>query len=91
LIIENLNDEDMTKISIPQINPETAISDKEPLRTLSRTRKWHNQVYFGQNALHDQQGILHVNDTLIIHKYDEDMTGNILAGFLSLKIRETER
>lgn len=56
------------RCSIPQINPETAISDKEPLRTLSRTRKWHNQVYFGQNALHDQQGILHVNDTLIIHK-----------------------
>lgn len=56
------------RCSIPQINPETAISDKEPLRTLSRTRKWHNHVYFGQNALHDQQGILHVNDTLIIHK-----------------------
>jgi len=55
-----------SRCSVPQINPETAISDKEPLRTLSRTRKWQNQVYFGQNALHDQQGLLEVNDLVNI-------------------------
>jgi len=54
------------RCSVPQIDPETALSDKEPLRTLSRTRKWQNQVYFGQNALHDQQGLLHVNDLVTL-------------------------
>lgn len=57
-----------SRCSVPQIDPETAKSDKEPLRTLSRTRKWQNQVYFGQNALHDNHGILRANDTLIIHE-----------------------
>jgi len=55
-----------SRCSVPQINPKTAKSDKEPLRTLSRTRKWQNQVYFGQNALHDQQGQLQVNDLVNI-------------------------
>ncbi|MCK5356456.1 MAG: MOSC domain-containing protein, partial [Methyloprofundus sp.] len=48
--------------------PETALSDKEPLRTLARTRKWKNKVYFGQNALHDSAGILRTGDTLVIHQ-----------------------
>jgi len=55
-----------SRCSVPQIDPETAKSDKEPLRTLSRTRKWQNQVYFGQNALHDQQGQLQVNELVNI-------------------------
>ena len=58
-----------SRCSVPQIDPETAISDKEPLRTLSRTRKWQNQVYFGQNSLHDQQGLLQVNDLVNIIEF----------------------
>ncbi len=55
-----------SRCSVPQIDPESALSDKEPLRTLARTRKWQNQVYFGQNALHDGSGSLHVGDAVII-------------------------
>ena len=51
---------------IPTIDPETAQTGKEPLRTLNRTRKWQNNVYFGQNALHNQCGTLTVGDTVDI-------------------------
>ncbi len=51
-----------SRCSITVINPETAEISKEPLRTLNRTRKWQNKVYFGQNALHDQFGLLTVGD-----------------------------
>jgi len=56
-----------SRCSIPQIDPDTALIDKEPLRTLGRTRKWDNQVFFGQNALHDNPGILHTGDHVIIN------------------------
>ncbi|MDF1583816.1 MAG: MOSC N-terminal beta barrel domain-containing protein [Methyloprofundus sp.] len=55
-----------SRCSVPQIDPETAINNKEPLRTLSRTRKWQSKVYFGQNALHNQQGQLQINDLVSI-------------------------
>jgi uncharacterized protein YcbX len=51
---------------IPTIDPETAQIGKEPLTTLSRTRKWQNKVYFGQNALHNQCGQLTVGDDVHI-------------------------
>ncbi len=47
-----------SRCSVPTIDPVTALSDKEPLATLSRLRKWQNKVYFGQNALHDSLGVL---------------------------------
>lgn len=55
-----------SRCGITTLDPETAVAGKEPLTTLNRTRKWQNNVYFGQNALHDQTGILTVGDTLMI-------------------------
>jgi uncharacterized protein YcbX len=55
-----------SRCAIPTIDPDTAQSGKEPLRTLNRIRKWKNSVYFGQNALHNQCGILAVGDTVQI-------------------------
>jgi uncharacterized protein YcbX len=51
-----------SRCSIPTIDPETAVTGKEPLRTLNRIRKWQNNVYFGQNALHKHCGLLTVGD-----------------------------
>ncbi len=51
-----------SRCAIPTIDPETAVTGKEPLRTLNRIRKWQNNVYFGQNALHNQCGTLTVGD-----------------------------
>jgi len=53
-----------SRCSVPTIDPETAQTGKEPLATLSRIRKWENKIYFGQNALHNQSGILSVGDTV---------------------------
>ncbi len=50
------------RCAIPTIDPSTAQTGKEPLRTLNRIRKWQNNVYFGQNALHNQCGKLTVGD-----------------------------
>ncbi|CAA9890699.1 conserved hypothetical protein [Candidatus Methylobacter favarea] len=51
-----------SRCSVPTIDPETAQTGKEPLRTLNRIRKWNNKVYFGQNALHNQVGRLTLGD-----------------------------
>lgn len=51
-----------SRCSMPTIDPETAQAGKEPLITLNRVRKWRNKVYFGQNALHNQGGVLTVGD-----------------------------
>ena len=53
-----------SRCAVPTINPETAESGKEPLVALNRTRKWQNKVYFGQNALHNQSGVLSVGDVV---------------------------
>lgn len=57
-----------SRCPVPQIDPETAIMGKEPLRTMARTRKWQNKVFFGQNALHDSAGSLQTGDAVIIQK-----------------------
>lgn len=44
---------------IPTVNPETGARDgNEPLKTLMRYRREGNNVYFGQNILHDDIGEL---------------------------------
>ena len=55
-----------SRCSVPTIDPETAETGKEPLRTLNLTRKWQNKVYFGQNAIHNQTGILTVGDNVLV-------------------------
>ncbi|QPK63840.1 MOSC domain-containing protein [Methylomonas sp. LL1] len=55
-----------SRCAVPGIDPETAISGKEPLATLNRLRRWENQVYFGQNALHDRSGSLAIGNPVDI-------------------------
>ena len=57
-----------SRCSITTIDPETAQSIKEPLKTLNRLRKWNRQVYFGQNAIHDNCGIVKVGNPVVINK-----------------------
>jgi uncharacterized protein YcbX len=51
-----------SRCSVPTINPKTAEIGKEPLTTLNRVRKWEGKIYFGQNALHNNCGVLSVGD-----------------------------
>lgn len=53
-----------SRCSVPAVDPDTAHVGKEPLSTLSRLRKWQNNVYFGQNALHNQKGSLAIGDAV---------------------------
>jgi uncharacterized protein len=57
-----------SRCSVPTIDPETGETGKEPLTTLNRLRKWENKVYFGQNALHDDCGMLSVGDKVSINR-----------------------
>ncbi|NOT10536.1 MAG: MOSC domain-containing protein [Methylococcaceae bacterium] len=57
---------------VPTIDPDTAETGKEPLATLNKLRKWQNKVYFGQNALHDQCGILTVGATVRVRLTGEN-------------------
>lgn len=60
-----------SRCAVPSIDPETAQKDSEPLTTLNRLRKWHNKVYFGQNALHNGQGELHIGDKVVVSSTGE--------------------
>lgn len=60
-----------SRCSVPGIDPETAVSGREPLVTLARTRQWQNKVYFGQNALHDGKGLLSVGSEIRIQQVGE--------------------
>jgi uncharacterized protein YcbX len=47
-------------------NQETAIKDKEPLRTLARYRLYNNKPLFGQNVLCNGAGVIKTGDEIII-------------------------
>lgn len=55
-----------SRCAVPTIDIETATSNKEPLTTLNRLRKWNKHVYFGQNALHNDDGVLSIGNTVQI-------------------------
>jgi uncharacterized protein YcbX len=50
------------------INQNSGEKGKEPLRTLYRYRSRNNKVYFGQNILYDNTGVLRIGDTIEIIK-----------------------
>lgn len=56
-----------SRCSVPTIDQETGKTGKEPLTTLNRLRKWDNKVYFGQNALHNDLGVLTVGDKVCLN------------------------
>ena len=53
---------------IVNINQETGVVEKEPLKTLSGYRKKDHKVYFGQNVIHEGEGFINLNDELKIEK-----------------------
>ncbi len=51
---------------ITTVDPETGVKGQgEPLRTLAGYRMRDNKIYFGQNLIHQQQGVLSVNQDVI--------------------------
>ena len=48
------------------INQDTGLSSKEPLKTLSTFRKEGNKVNFGINLIPESTGIIHDKDSVVI-------------------------
>ncbi|MBT1702078.1 MOSC domain-containing protein [Chryseosolibacter indicus] len=49
------------------VNQDTAVKGPEPLATLAKYRKRDNKIYFGQNLVALDQGIVNVGDTIILN------------------------
>ena len=47
---------------IPTVNQDTGEGGKEPIHTLSTYRARDSKIYFGQNLIHENRGILNVGD-----------------------------
>lgn len=61
-----------SRCAITTVDPLTGTKGREPLVTLARYRRRGNQVYFGQNLLHDQPGELRVGMPVeIVESRDE--------------------
>ena len=52
------------RCTIPGVDPDTAVTTKEPLRTLARLRTRDHRVLFGINAIPDGEGVLRVGDPI---------------------------
>jgi uncharacterized protein YcbX len=37
---------------------------KEPLKTLASYRQFNNKIYFGQNLLHEGEGVISIGDSI---------------------------
>lgn len=52
------------RCNIITIDQETALSAKEPTKTLASYRRKSNKIYFGQNLVHSGTGIISVGDSI---------------------------
>jgi uncharacterized protein len=55
---------------------ETGITAKEPLKTLASYRTGNNKVYFGQNILYKNEGVINVGDQLKVVQRKESLQLN---------------
>ena len=55
-----------SRCAIPGIDPDNASTQKTVLAALSNWRQYQNKVYFGQNLIHDNLGVLNLGDQVDI-------------------------
>lgn len=55
------------------VDPETATSGSEPLKTLAGYRRIGQKVLFGQNLIHDEEGVISVGDVINVHELGEEL------------------
>ena len=58
------------------VDPSNGHTSTEPLKTLAGYRKANNKIYFGQNLIHNGEGIISVGDLLNIRQLGENLTLN---------------
>jgi len=57
------------RCTIPTINQEDISTTKEPLKTLATYRFKDNKILFGQNLLHEGDGMIAIGDTIDVKTY----------------------
>lgn len=62
-----------SRCNLPTINQDNARMGKEPLKTLSKYRRMNNKIYFGQNLIHEGQGIISVGESIVIKELKESI------------------
>lgn len=61
------------RCTVTTINQQTAEKGKEPLKTLATYRSRNNNIYFGQNLLHNGTGEIKTGDEIVVIKRKEPM------------------
>jgi MOSC domain-containing protein len=56
------------RCAITTVDQDSAVRLKEPLKTLAAYRQWNNNIYFGQNLLHQGTGEIKIDDIMAIHR-----------------------
>ena len=59
-----------TRCTITTVDQESASRGKEPLRTLNSFRKRGSNVYFGENLVPENTGIIHTGDVVEVLEFD---------------------
>jgi uncharacterized protein YcbX len=55
------------RCQIPNVDQESGVMGKEPMRTLRAYRRREGKIIFGQNLIHDRLGTLSVGDLVEPH------------------------
>jgi len=61
-----------TRCVITTVDQDTAAQGKEPLRTLSSFRKWNGKVYFGENIVPENTGIIQRGDEVEVLEFEHN-------------------
>jgi len=56
------------RCKVTTINQDNGSIAKEPLKTLASYRKKNNHIYFGQNLLHQGEGMVQVGDEIMVQE-----------------------
>ena len=60
-----------SRCTVPTVDQLTGVTGKEPSATLARYRRKNNKVYFGQNCLHRELGMIRVGDEVQVLETQE--------------------
>lgn len=64
------------RCAVPMVDPATAEIGKEPNRTLATYRRIGGKVYFGQNVIHRNSGMVRVGDAVSVREVQRTAEGD---------------
>lgn len=67
------------RCTVPGVDQATGVGGKEPLRALAGYRRHEGKVWFGQNLVHEETGVIGVGDPVEILEAGPPRPGPVLA------------